>query len=116
MGALTRNTVGAIIGALGWVFLVEVAILQPLAPSLAKWLPTGAAIALTTPTEAGGTNLAPAAAALVLVAWSAVVALVASRLTLTPRAPLTRAHTANTEPPVGIEPTTFSLRVRRSTD
>ena len=83
LGALTRNTVGAIIGALGWVFLVEVAILQPLAPSLAKWLPTGAAIALTTPTEAGGTNLDPATAALVLVAWSAVVALVASRLTLT---------------------------------
>jgi ABC-2 type transport system permease protein len=28
LGALTRNTVGAIVGALGWVFLIELAILQ----------------------------------------------------------------------------------------
>lgn len=82
LGALTRNTVGAIIGALAWVFLVELAILQPLVPSVAKWLPTGAAIALTTPVQAPGTNLAPGAAALVLVGWSAVVALLASRVTL----------------------------------
>ena len=82
LGALTRNTVGAILGALGWVFLVELAILQPLAPTFAKWLPTGAAIALTTPTEGAGTNLSPALAALVLVGWATVVATVASRLTL----------------------------------
>jgi ABC-2 type transport system permease protein len=82
LGALTRNTVGAIIGALGWVFLVELAILQPLVPSVAKWLPTGAAIALTTPVQTAGENLAPAAAALVLVGWSAAVAVVASRFTL----------------------------------
>lgn len=82
LGALTRNTVGAVIGALGWVFIVEVALLQPLAPDLAKWLPTGAAIALTTPTQTGSTNLAPAAAALVLTAWSVLVAFTAGRLTL----------------------------------
>lgn len=82
LGALTRNTVGAIVGALGWVFLVELAILQPLVPSVAKWFPTGAAIPLTTPPQAGGTNLEPAAAALVLVGWSVLVALAASRLTL----------------------------------
>lgn len=56
LGALTRNAVGAIIAALGWVFLVELAILQPLAPTVAKWLPTGAAIALTTPADQPGTN------------------------------------------------------------
>jgi ABC-2 type transport system permease protein len=82
LGALTRNTVGAILGALGWVFVVEVAILQPLAPTFAKWLPTGAAIALTTPPEEAGTNLTPALAALVLVGWATLVATVASRFTM----------------------------------
>jgi hypothetical protein len=83
LGALTRNTVGAIIGALVWVFLVELAILQPLVPSLAKWLPTGAAVALTTPVSAaGGTHLTPGVAALVLVAWAVLIAFAASRLTL----------------------------------
>jgi ABC-2 type transport system permease protein len=82
LGALTRNTVGAIIGALGWVFLVELAVLHPLFPSLAKWLPTGAAVALTTPTQQASTTLSPAMAALVLVAWSAVIAAVAARFTL----------------------------------
>jgi ABC-2 type transport system permease protein len=82
LGALTRNTVGAIVGALGWVFLIELAILQPLLPTVAKWLPTGAAIALTTPVQVPGTNLAPALAALVLVGWATAVALLASRVTL----------------------------------
>lgn len=82
LGALTRNTVGAIIGALGWVFLVELAVLQPLVPTVAKWLPTGAAVALTTPAQVSGTNLAPAMAALVLVGWSAVIAVIASSFTL----------------------------------
>ena len=47
LGALTRNTVAAIVGALVWVVVIELAILQPLFPSLAKWLPTGAGVALT---------------------------------------------------------------------
>jgi hypothetical protein len=42
LGALTRNTVGTIIGARGRVFLVELAILQPLVLTFAKWLPSGA--------------------------------------------------------------------------
>jgi hypothetical protein len=82
LGALTRNTVGAIIGALGWVFLVELAVLQPLAPSLARWLPAGAAVSLTTPTQTLGTHLPSAAATLVLVAGSAAIAALASRVTL----------------------------------
>jgi ABC-2 type transport system permease protein len=82
LGALTRNTVGAVIGALAWVFLVEVALLQPLLPSLAKWLPTGAAVALTTPTQLAGNHLPPDVAALVLVGWAVAIALVASRFTL----------------------------------
>jgi hypothetical protein len=82
LGALTRNTVGAIVGALGWVFLVELAILQPLVPSLAKWLPTGAAVALTTPAQLAGTHLPSATAAVVLIAWSGLIALLAGRFTL----------------------------------
>jgi ABC-2 type transport system permease protein len=82
LGALARNTVGAVIGALGWVFLVELAVLQPLLPHIAQWFPTGAAVALTTPHAAGGTHLAAGLAALVLVGWSAVVAVVAAKVSL----------------------------------
>lgn len=82
LGALTRNTVGAVIGALGWVFVVEVGLLQPLVPSLAKWLPTGAAVALTTPVESATSLLSPPLAALVLVGWSALVAVVGGLLSL----------------------------------
>ena len=38
LGAATRHTVGAIIGAIIWVQVIEVAVLQPSVPSLAKWL------------------------------------------------------------------------------
>jgi ABC-type transport system involved in multi-copper enzyme maturation permease subunit len=81
LGALTRNTVAAIIGALVWAAVIELAVLQPLFPSLAKWLPTGAAVSLTVATDHSG-MLPPAAAALVLVGWAAAVALLASRITL----------------------------------
>ncbi len=82
LGTLTRNTVGAIIAALAWVFVIELAVLQPLVPAVARWLPTGAAIALTTPVQIPGPNLAPGAAALVLVGWSLAIAVVASGFTL----------------------------------
>ena len=81
LGALTRNTVAAIIGALVWSGVIELAVLQPLFPSLAKWLPTGAAVSLTTATGHSGL-LPPALAALVLVGWAALVALLAGRITL----------------------------------
>jgi ABC-type transport system involved in multi-copper enzyme maturation permease subunit len=77
LGALTRNTVGAILGALVWAGVIEVGILQPLLPSLAKWLPTGADVAVTS----GGTAthlLSPATAALVLCAWASAVAVLAT--------------------------------------
>ncbi|MDT7572070.1 MAG: type transport system permease protein [Actinomycetota bacterium] len=77
LGALTRNTVGAILGALTWVAVVELAILRPLLPSVAKWLPTGADVAVTS----GGTAtdlLSPTSAAVVLCAWAAVLALIAT--------------------------------------
>ena len=81
LGALTRNTVAAIIGALVWAAVIELAVLQPLFPSQAKWLPTGAAVSLTTATD-HSTLLPPTVAALVLVGWAAVLALLAGRITL----------------------------------
>ena len=82
LGALTRNTVAAIIGALVWVGIIELAFLQPVIPSLAKWLPTGAGVALTTVGSSHRHLLAPAAAALVLVGWAALISAAAARTTL----------------------------------
>ena len=82
LGTLTRNMVAAIIAGLVWVTVIEVAILQPLVPSLAKWLPTGAAVALTTVRHPGDQLLSPGAAALVLVAWAVVVCLIALRTSI----------------------------------
>jgi ABC-2 type transport system permease protein len=73
LGGLTRNSIAAIVGGLVWIQLIEIAVLQNAAPGLAKWLPTGAAQALTF-TGAGADLLAPAAAALVLVAWGLGIA------------------------------------------
>ena len=81
LGALTRNTVAAIIGALVWATVIELAVLKPLFPALAKWLPTGAAVSLTTATDHSAL-LSPALAALVLVGWATLVALVATVVTL----------------------------------
>src|SRR4051794_40969118 len=47
LGALTRNTVGAIIGGIVWVFVIEVGILQPAFPPGAKGLPPRAGRAVT---------------------------------------------------------------------
>jgi len=77
LGAVTRNTVGAIVAALVWAQLIEVTILQNLIPSLAKWLPTGAAVALTTVGD-NAKLLSPYAAAAMLAGWTAVLSLVAA--------------------------------------
>ena len=73
LGTLTRSLMAAIVAGLVWVTVIEVAILQPLVPSVARWLPTGAAVALTTVRHPGDHLLAPAAAALVLVGWALAV-------------------------------------------
>ncbi|HEY4608400.1 MAG TPA: hypothetical protein VIH06_04330 [Ilumatobacteraceae bacterium] len=82
LGSITRHTVGAIVGALIWVQVIEVAVLQPSAPSLAKWLPTGAGVALTSSGKDVAHLLSPAPAALVLVAWAAALTFVAARVSL----------------------------------
>ena len=59
VGALVRNTVGAVIGALVWVQVVEQLLLANIFPELAKWLPTGAAVGLTVPANPGQDVLSP---------------------------------------------------------
>jgi ABC-2 type transport system permease protein len=51
LGYITRSTVAAVVGAVGWVLFAELAILGTLAPQLAKWLITGSATALTNPRQ-----------------------------------------------------------------
>ena len=82
LGALTRNTVAAIVGGIGWAMVIEAGILVTAVPDLAKWLPTGAATALTTTGEANAALLAPGAAALVLVGWALVISGIAARFSL----------------------------------
>ena len=47
IGALVRNQVGAIIGALGWIFLVEplLGIIPGASDTISRWFPSGAAAA-----------------------------------------------------------------------
>jgi len=81
VGALTRNTVAAIVAGLVWIQLVEVAILENAIPSMAKWLPVGAARGLAA-SESSFHALPQAAAALVLVAWASALVLIATRLSV----------------------------------
>ncbi len=82
LGALTRNTVGAVIGGLAWVQIVEVGLLQHFWPSVAKWLPTGAAVALTSPPGQAPHLLSPGTAALVLAGWALALSLTAAWVSL----------------------------------
>ncbi|MDX6365058.1 MAG: type transport system permease protein [Nocardioidaceae bacterium] len=82
LGALTRNTVAAIIGGIVWVFVIEVGILQPALPALAKWLPTGAAVAITSGGSDASHFLTPGIAALVLLGWTVALCGIAARFTL----------------------------------
>jgi ABC-type transport system involved in multi-copper enzyme maturation permease subunit len=82
LGSAARHTVGAIVGAVIWVQVIEVAVLQPSVPSLAKWLPTGAGVALTSSGKDAASLLAPGMAALVLVGWAAALTFAAARVSL----------------------------------
>ena len=63
LGALTRNTIGAIVAAIAWTLFVEQVLLAAIVPGIEKWLPTGAAIGLTNaPGPGPGHSLSPAAA------------------------------------------------------
>ena len=83
LGALTRNTVAAIVGAITWVMIIEVGILASALPEVAQWLPAGAAIALTSVGTAAHGMLSPTTAALVLTGWALLISGVAARFSLT---------------------------------
>ena len=81
LGALTRNTIGAIVAAIAWTLFVEQVILAAIVPGIEKWLPTGAAIGLTNAPGAGHV-LSPVAAGLVLTGYAVALLVAASRTTM----------------------------------
>jgi ABC-2 type transport system permease protein len=71
LGALIRNQVGAIIGALGWMFLIEplLTLIPGFDDVIARWFPTGAANALAgTATSSDALDQVPAGLLLLLYA------------------------------------------------
>ena len=81
LGALTRNTIGAIVAAIAWTLFFEQLILHAVVPGIEKWLPTGAAIGLTAAPGAGH-FLTPSVAGVVLAGYAIVMRAVASRTTI----------------------------------
>jgi ABC-2 type transport system permease protein len=79
VAALVRNHVAALVGVAVWVLLVEGLLMSLLhAPSsMAKWLPSAAAAALTNP---GGGQLSRVAGSLLLAGYALALALVGTRL------------------------------------
>jgi len=78
VAALVRNQVAALVGVVVWVLLVEGLLMSLLhAPSMARWLPSAAAAAITSP---GGGQLSRLAGALLLAGYALALALVGTRL------------------------------------
>jgi len=78
VAALIRNQVAALVGVAVWVLLVEGLLMSLLhAPSMARWLPSAAAAAITSP---GGGQLSRLAGALLLAGYALALALVGTRL------------------------------------
>jgi ABC-2 type transport system permease protein len=82
LGYLTRSTLAAVVGAVGWVIFVEQVILRTVAPQQLKWLVSGVASDLTTPIAHGTAPLPPATAAAVLGGYALVLLAAAARLVL----------------------------------
>jgi hypothetical protein len=78
VAALVRNQVAALVGVAVWVLLVEGLLMSLLnTPSLAKWLPSAAAAALTNP---GGAGLSRLAGSLLLAGYALALAAAGTRL------------------------------------
>jgi ABC-2 type transport system permease protein len=73
LGALLRNQVGAIIGALGWIFLIEplLTLIPGFDDVITRWFPTGAANALAG-TSSSSDALDQVPAGVVLAAYAAI--------------------------------------------
>ncbi|MCW2665691.1 MAG: hypothetical protein JWN57_653 [Frankiales bacterium] len=84
VGALVRNQIAAVVGALAWMFIVE-QLLVALLPEVGRWTPGGASTAVLQLGDVATTRgeLLPVwGGALLLVAYAVVFSLVAARLTL----------------------------------
>ena len=81
LGSITRNMVIAIVGAIGWTYLIEGLILTQAVPSASKWLPVGANMAITHTGDGSGL-LQPWVALIVLIAWVVAFSGVATRFVL----------------------------------
>jgi ABC-2 type transport system permease protein len=79
LGYITRSTIAAVVGAVGWVLFVELALLHTPALQLAKWLITGAAGPLTDPTATGPGNLSPTVAVVVLAVYALALLVIATQ-------------------------------------
>jgi ABC-2 type transport system permease protein len=79
VAALVRNQVAALVGVAVWVLVVEGLLMSLLniPSSLARWLPSAAAAALTNP---GGAQLSRLAGTLVLAGYALALALAGTRL------------------------------------
>ena len=80
LGALTRNTIAAIVAAIVWTLFVEQVILAAVVPGIEKWLPTAAAIGLTNAPGPGTPS--PVVAGLVLAGYAVALLAAASRTTI----------------------------------
>jgi ABC-2 type transport system permease protein len=84
VGALVRNQIAAVVGALAWTFVIE-QLLVALLPSVGRWTPGGAANAVLQLGEVATTRgeLLPVwGGALLLIGYALVLAAVGARLTL----------------------------------
>jgi len=79
VGALIRNQVAAVVGALVWEFVVE-PLLVGLLPAVGRWMPSGAARGLTQETLSSGSLLPGWGAAGVLLAYGLAFAFVGAQL------------------------------------
>ena len=80
LGYITRSTVAAVVAAVGWVIFAELVILHTLVPHLAKWLVTGASVALTDPSASKTLTLVTAVT--VLCVYAVVLLAAATGLVL----------------------------------
>ena len=78
VGSLIRNSTAAVVVALAWTFVVE-GLLVGLVADIGRWLPGGAATALTGQSVPGSEFLAPAVAAVVLVLYVVAFAVAGTR-------------------------------------
>jgi hypothetical protein len=84
VGALVRNQIAAVVGALVWLLVAE-QLLVALLPGIGRWTPGGATaglLQLGREATTHGDLLPPWAGGLVLMAYATVIGLLASAVTL----------------------------------